>query len=152
MTGNTELSNRECFSGADIENLLPHRPPMLLLDRAWRSSEDVLGSGGLYVDPDWVWFVGHYPGAPIMPGVLITEHMAQTACFFLLLNNGQAGKPLLARIEKATFSSPVYPDDYLETAVVLDRRVGNLTQIDARTCRDGKTVAKARLIVGSASE
>lgn len=151
MNTTAELIGREHFGRQEIKALLPHREPMLLLDGAWRMPGAAFGTGELYIDPAWPWFAGHYPGAPIMPGVLMTEHMAQSACFFLLLEQPQAGTPLLARIELATFSAAAYPGDRLETEVSLERQVGGLTQLRTRTRRNGKTIAKASLLVGFAN-
>ncbi|MGI6031831.1 MAG: 3-hydroxyacyl-ACP dehydratase FabZ [Coriobacteriales bacterium] len=99
---------------ADIEKILPHRPPFLWVDRV---TEHELGKrvvAELDIDPSWELFKGHFPGHPIMPGVLMLEAMAQTAGIALMglpENEGRLG--FLAKVDNAKFRHPVLPGDTL---------------------------------------
>ncbi len=104
------------MSFPNVTDLIPHRPPFLFVDhivsevpdgliatRRWRAEED--------------FYQGHYPGAPITPGVLLCEAVFQTAACFLSLKARVAGAmpgegvPLIAKISEVRFRQPVYPGD-----------------------------------------
>ena len=99
-----------------IMDLLPHRYPFLLVDRILEMEENKRIVGIKNVTMNEPFFQGHFPGAPIMPGVLIIEAMAQT-CGILVLSSTQekAGSKnvLFLGIDKARFRKPVYPGDQL---------------------------------------
>lgn len=98
----------------ELEKLLPHRDPMLLLDEVTLEGETALGK--YCVRGDEFFLQGHFPGNPVVPGVILCEILAQTAC--VLVKDGMAeGKtPLYTTIEKTRFRSPVYPGDRIETS------------------------------------
>lgn len=105
----------------EVEKLIPHRPPFLFVDeilshegevlvakRTWRAEED--------------FYQGHYPGAPITPGVLLCEAVFQTGALLmakLLGEGGQTGVPLLTKVTDVRFRLPVYPGD---TTIIEVRR------------------------------
>jgi 3-hydroxyacyl-[acyl-carrier-protein] dehydratase len=102
------------YSKADIEKLNPHRDPMSLLDWVvWTSPSFHHGVGLKHIRDTEFWVPGHFPGAPMFPGVLMIEAGAQLACF--LYNNRVPGDKLAAflRIENASFRSMVQPGDDL---------------------------------------
>lgn len=105
---------------SEVEKLIPHRPPFLFVDdivshegevlvarRTWRADED--------------FYKGHYPGAPITPGVLLCEAVFQTGALLMakLLGGGQGGVPLLTKVTDVRFRLPVYPGD---TTIIEVRR------------------------------
>jgi 3-hydroxyacyl-[acyl-carrier-protein] dehydratase len=116
----------------DIEHIIPHRPPFLFVDRILEFDEDARRIVGEYqVRGDEWFFAGHFPGQPVMPGVLILEAIAQTAaCMILRAPQFADRTPYFARIENARFRRPVRPGDRLimEVSVVwLKGRVGRTT-------------------------
>lgn len=102
----------------ELEGLLPHRAPMLLLTEAYLEGET---ARGVYEVTGEEWFLkGHFPGNPVVPGVILCEIMAQSAC--VLLSGGTAGAiPYFTSMDKVRFKNPVRPGDRVETAVTLTR-------------------------------
>lgn len=108
----------------EIMNILPHRDDMLLLDEAFMG-EDGAAHGRYLVKGGEFFLRGHFPGNPIMPGVIQCEIIAQTACV-LLAGEIEGHTPLYAGIDKVRFRRPVRPGDTLETTITLKRRMANL--------------------------
>jgi len=100
----------------EIMKLLPHRYPMLLVDRILAISDDGKRITGLKnVSANEQFFQGHFPGAPVMPGVLIVEAMAQCAAVLFLREIEDRDKKLFlfGGVDKARFRKPVFPGDQL---------------------------------------
>jgi len=100
----------------EIEKVIPHRGDMRLIDEI-REATDNTAIGIKHVTDHEFWCAGHFPNSPIMPGVLIVEAMAQTACFLTLNRCGNNdGKTLgyFVSIENSRFSRMVVPGDTLE--------------------------------------
>jgi 3-hydroxyacyl-[acyl-carrier-protein] dehydratase len=102
-------------------------------------------------------FQGHFPGHPVMPGVLIVEAMAQTAGLLTQISrhlNGDKGSPLfyLVKIDNARFSAPVVPGDQLRLEVAQKRLVRGMGLFVARTLVDGKEVASCELMCAARAE
>ena len=114
----------------EIMKLLPHRYPMLLLDRVLEISEDGKRIKGLKnVTANEQFFQGHFPGAPVMPGVLIVEAMAQCAAVLFLREIEDRDKKLFlfGGVDKARFRRPVVPGDQLILECeVLQRRASTV--------------------------
>jgi 3-hydroxyacyl-[acyl-carrier-protein] dehydratase len=120
-----------------VTDLIPHRPPFLFVDeivshdatslvakRTWRAEED--------------FYKGHYPGAPITPGVLLCEAVFQTAACFMALKARAAGVtagagekavPLIAKISDVRFRSPIYPGDTITLEVKEKDAMGGFTML-----------------------
>ncbi|MBO4700757.1 MAG: 3-hydroxyacyl-ACP dehydratase FabZ [Alphaproteobacteria bacterium] len=99
-----------------IEQIIPHRGDMRLVDEI-REFTDKTALGIKYVRDNEFWCAGHFPAKPIMPGVLIIEALAQTACFTVLKsigNNGGKALGYFVTIENAKFTHMVVPGDTLE--------------------------------------
>ena len=107
--------NSNPFMGVnDIMNILPHRPPMLLVDKIYELSKThVLASKNVTMNEPF--FIGHFPGSPVMPGVLQVEAMAQAGGVLLLntVPDPQNYLTLFMKIDNVKFKSPVYPGDTL---------------------------------------
>lgn len=104
----------------ELESLLPHRGSMLLLEEARREADTAYGSYHVRGDE---WFLdGHFPGNPIVPGVIQCEMLAQSACVLL---NGETGEgkllPVFTGLNNVKFRSPVRPGDTFETVCRIKR-------------------------------
>lgn len=98
----------------DIKRLLPHREPFLWVDRVLEREPGERTVAELDIDPGWRLFEGHFPGHPVMPGVLQLEAMAQTAGLALAGASGTEGKlGFLAKVDNAKFRNQVLPGDTL---------------------------------------
>ena len=136
----------------DIQNILPHRYPFLLIDRV---VEIVPGSeitGYKNVTCNEEIFQGHFPGHPIYPGVMIIEGLAQAGGVLAFKsmdeeeqNNSENKVVYFMSIDNAKFRSPVVPGDRLEYKVVALKRKGKIWIFDAKAFVDGKLVAEAEL-------
>jgi len=95
-----------------VLELLPHRPPFLLVDEVLELDEGVRCVATRTLTDDDFWFAGHFPGNPVMPGVLIVEALAQTATIAAASGGDSAGKiGLFAGIDKVRFKRVVKPGD-----------------------------------------
>ena len=129
--------------GADeIERIIPHRYPMLLVDRMVEVEDGARGVGIKSVTANEWFFEGHFPGNRVMPGVLIVEALAQVAAITLLRDVDQAGKiPMFGGIEKMRFRRPVTPGDQLRLEFTLERMRGPVGRGAVEASVDGQVVA-----------
>lgn len=130
-----------------IQKILPHRYPFLFVDRVVELTPGERVVGIKNVTADEPFFAGHFPGRPVMPGVLIVEAMAQS-CGILAysIEEDPASKWLLfAGIDKARFKTPVVPGDQLIMDVEMISRRLSMTVFQAYTRVDGKVVAQGEL-------
>jgi 3-hydroxyacyl-[acyl-carrier-protein] dehydratase len=138
----------------EIEAAIPHRPPFLFVDRIVESSEEELVAE--WTPPaDAEWFTGHYPGRPIVPGVLLSEHVFQTAAILVsrLLGGLDAGDlvPVLTKIEEARFRRVVRPGETLICRVKIGERVGAAWYMSGDVRCEGKSVLRIRYVMTNAS-
>jgi 3-hydroxyacyl-[acyl-carrier-protein] dehydratase len=149
MDGGAPQAAPETSETLDIAGILeaiPHRYPFLLVDRL---VEMVLGRSAVGIKNVTVnesFFQGHFPGHPVMPGVLIIESMAQTAAVLVVetLGGDAAGKLVyFMSIEGAKFRRPVVPGDQLRVHIVKERSRGNVWKFHAIAKVDGIAVAEA---------
>lgn len=130
----------------DIQKLLPHRYPFLLVDKV-RDIVPFESATGLKMVTSNEWFFeGHFPGHPIMPGVLIIEAMAQTAGVLILYStqlqqnhskiHEMNHKVYFLSVEEAKFRKPVLPGDALELKVTKERARGNVWRFKGRAYVD----------------
>ena len=129
--------------GADaIEKIIPHRYPMLLVDRVVEIEDGARGVGIKNVTANEWFFEGHFPGNRVMPGVLIVEALAQVAAITLLRDQDQAGKiPMFGGIEKMRFRRPVTPGDQLRLEFTLERLRGPVGRGAVTATVNGQVVA-----------
>lgn len=138
---------------AAVTDLIPHRPPFLFVDeivshdadgliarRTWRAEED--------------FYQGHYPGAPITPGVLLCEAVFQTAACFMALKAQAAGAklgdgvPLIAKISDVRFRNPVYPGETILLEVKQKDAMGGFTLLSGTVKKaDGTRVLSVNFAV-----
>ena len=116
---NQDSRHALCLSSTDIQAILPHRYPFLLVDRIEELEIGKRAVGIKNVTINEPFFQGHFPGRPIMPGVLIIEAMAQVGGVLAFKSANQAGAKLVyfLGIEKAKFRKPVVPGDRLRFVV-----------------------------------
>ncbi len=133
------------IDAAGIEKIIPHRGHMRLIDEI-REFNETSGVGIKYVRDDEFWCAGHFPGKPIMPGVLQVEALAQTACFIALKKLGAVDGNTLGyftTMEKIKFSHMVMPGDTLELHVELLMSKMRLYKFHGIAMVGGKKVAEA---------
>ena len=103
----------------EIKKILPHREPMLLLDEV--HLEEGAACGEYFVRGDEFFLQGHFPGHPIVPGVILCEILAQSACALVSDAMAEGKLPLYAGMDKVRFRAPVQPGDTLHTRCTLLR-------------------------------
>ena len=130
----------------EIHRRIPHRPPFLFVDEI----VEITSTGAvtrLQVRPDLPFFDGHYPGNPIMPGVLLCEAVFQTGAIYLAEKLGadalDTGKvtPVLSRIRDARFKRMVRPGDEIEISVTEKEQMGKFFNLTGEVRKEGKTAA-----------
>jgi len=129
-----------------IMELLPHRYPFLLIDKLVDLIPNESAVGIKNVTFNEPFFQGHFPGRPIMPGVLIIEAMAQTSAVLVVQTLGPQSKGRLVyfmTIENAKFRRPVVPGDQLRVHVTKQRQRGNVWKFSGVARVDGVAVAEA---------
>lgn len=135
-----------------IQDLLPHRYPFLLVDRVTALDAGVSIVAYKNVTVNEPFFNGHFPGKPVMPGVLIIEALAQAGGLLTLLSamddsNVRPEKRFyLVKIDNARFNKMVVPGDQLVLEVVLKRTIRNMAQYEATARVDGGIVASAEIL------
>lgn len=128
----------------EIQNLLPHRYPFLLVDKILEIQPRYKAIGIKNVTINEEFFKGHFPDQPIMPGVLIIEAMAQVAGILAFRSGAYSGKPVyFMSIEKAKFRKPVVPGDQLRLEVNISHQRGNVWRFSSRALVDEKIAAEA---------
>lgn len=135
----------------EIQEILPHRYPFLLVDRITEMEKGVSVSGYKNISISEPAFMGHFPGHPIYPGVLILEGMAQAGGVLALKSNDLTKEELAQKviyfmsIDKAKFRSPVKPGDKLEYRIEVKKLRGTLIVLDGKAYVDDALVAEAEL-------
>ena len=142
------------FGPAEIERLLPHRYPFLLVDRVLEFEKDRRVLAYKNVSYNEPFFGGHFPGHPVMPGVLVIEAIAQAGGVLTQLSRdpSELGKDTfyLVKVDNARFSRMVVPGDRLELEVTLERRIRNMAQYAGVARVDGEQAACAEIICTAA--
>ncbi|QIL20263.1 3-hydroxyacyl-ACP dehydratase FabZ [Thermomonas sp. HDW16] len=143
-------------NSAEIERLLPHRYPFLLVDRVVEFEKDKRVLAYKNVTNNEPFFTGHFPGHPVMPGVLVVEALAQAGGLLTQLSRDPAelGKDTfyLVKVDNAKFSRMVVPGDKLELDVELRRRIRNMAQYVGIARVDGEQVACAEILCAAARD
>jgi len=132
----------------EIMKILPHRPPFLLVDRIteMEPGKRIVGLKNVTINEPF--FTGHFPGHPVMPGVLIIEAMAQVACVLAILSSDESVRSKVtyfAGIDNAKFRKPVFPGDQLRLELEAVTCKRGIWYFNGKAYVDDKLVTEAEL-------
>ena len=134
----------------EIQKIIPHRYPFLLIDKVVEliPNEKLVAIKNVSINEPY--FVGHFPGEKVMPGVLIIEAMAQAGCVYFYYSKNMQGKDLIYYLAKATakFISPVHPGDQLRIEVTTIKLLSKVGILATKAFVKDKCVAEAELGFG----
>jgi 3-hydroxyacyl-[acyl-carrier-protein] dehydratase len=145
------------IGASEIQKLLPHRYPFLLIDRVveFEPGKRILAYKNLTINEEF--FQGHFPAQPVMPGVLVIEALAQAGGVLYQLTNRMNGSSALedklfylVKIEHARFSRMISPGDRLDLDVSIKRRIRNMALYEGTARVDGKEAARAKILCAEA--
>lgn len=145
VTPEKRVEQKTVYSITEIMKILPHRYPFLLVDRIIEIEEEKRIVGLKNVTINEQFFLGHFPGAPVMPGVLIIEAMAQVAGVLIYRDMPDKDTKLIyfSGVENAKFRRPVLPGDQLRIEMELLNRRSNFGKMAGRATVEGKLAAEA---------
>ncbi|MEH6524865.1 MAG: 3-hydroxyacyl-ACP dehydratase FabZ [Sneathiella sp.] len=146
MTDKPRADLVETLDIQDILEMIPHRYPLLLVDRLINIIPGKSATGVKNVTMNEPQFQGHFPGRPIMPGVMIVESMAQTAGVLVIKTLGAESKGkhvLFMSIDNAKFRKPVVPGDTMHVNVEIMQQRGPVWRFSGVVLVDDKKVAEA---------
>lgn len=143
----TSNTQERIINSAEIQKIIPHRFPILMIDRVKLTSDPKRAVGYKCVSGNENFFQGHFPGQPIMPGVLIVEAMAQTSCV-LFLSRSELKNCLayFMGIDNVKFRKTVIPGDVLELKIEVIRDSGRKGKVRGEAFVDGKLAAEAEFM------
>lgn len=149
----TELEPALPLGASDIQRLLPHRYPFLLIDRVveFERNKRVLAYKNLTINEPF--FQGHFPVQPVMPGVLVIEALAQAGGVLYQLSKGAAIEDkvfYLVKVENARFSKMIVPGDRMMLEVSIKRRIRNMAWYSGTASVDGNEAARADFLCAEA--
>lgn len=134
------------YTTKEIMEIIPHRHPFMLIDTIEELEPGVRAVGKKCVSFNEPYFAGHFPGNPVMPGVLIMEALAQVGAVAILdLPENKGKTAYFAGIDNAKFKQMVLPGDVLMLETTIIKRKGPIGVGEAVATVDGKVVAKAQL-------
>lgn len=125
----------------DIMKILPHRDNMLLLDEAEKEGD--VAKGKYFVRGDEFFLKGHFPGNPVVPGVILCEILAQSACVLLQEQMSEGKTPMYIGLDKVRFRNPVRPGDTIETSCSIVRAKHPFYFAEGKVCVNGKVCVSA---------
>jgi 3-hydroxyacyl-[acyl-carrier-protein] dehydratase len=140
----------QVIQAEEIQRLLPHRPPFLLVDRvtSWVPGQRLTALKSVTMNEPF--FVGHFPGHPVMPGVLILEALAQACALLAILSLSpeevRRKVTYLMGIDGARFRKPVVPGDRLELVVEITKRRDPVWKQSGKALVDGQVAAEAEFM------
>jgi 3-hydroxymyristoyl/3-hydroxydecanoyl-(acyl carrier protein) dehydratase len=152
------MTNKPLFSLADILPVLPHRPPFLFVDRVMMLERHKLIIAERTLRPDEPHFAGHFPGRPIMPGVLIAEALAQTSGLLIGLSERLSSaappekpKAFFLALANVKFTHPAVPGDVLVLRATTDRQFAALHRFNVEATTGRNLVASGSITLALVS-
>ena len=140
------------FTLAEILEILPHRPPFLFVDKVTKMVPDKLIVTERFIRPDEPFFAGHFPGNPVMPGVLVLDGLAQTSGLLWGFSKQIRGGAVSDTPEifflassNMKFVNPAYPGETLEMTARADRNFGSLYTYEVEAMSKRKVIAEGTL-------
>lgn len=141
------------MNAAEIEAIIPHRPPFRFVDEIVELEPGVRAVGRLQVTGEEWFLQGHFPGNPIVPGVIMVEACAQVAAVCALTHPDHQGKfGVFAAIDDTRFTRIVRPGDVLDLTIVMERLRMRLGRCSAAIAVGGEAAVKATLTFGLLTE
>ena len=134
----------------EIEAAIPHRAPMLLVDEVVERTETYIIARKTFREDEF-FLQGHYPGNPIVPGVILCEASMQTGAIFLSQFGGE-GTPVVTRMNDVRFRKIVRPGDTIEIRADLSEQLANAFFMTAKATVDGKVALRFEFACALASE
>ncbi len=133
----------------EIKKIIPHRYPFLFVDQVTEIRDNyIVGYKNILTDEPF--FQGHFPGQPIMPGVLIIEALAQVGAIYMMRDEKWKGKtPLFLGIDKVRFRKQVVPGDQLKLEVKILQERGSFVKMEGLASVDGKIACEAVIFAGT---
>jgi beta-hydroxyacyl-ACP dehydratase FabZ len=147
VIANEEVLPMSVMEQAEIQALLPHRYPFLLVDRVQELDPDKRIVGIKNVTINEPFFQGHFPGRPVMPGVLILEAMAQVGALLAFKSMGNATRPVvyLTGIDGAKFRKPVVPGDRLRFEIDVVKKRAPFWKMQGKAFVEDELVCEAEV-------
>lgn len=153
------MTTKPLFALEEILPLLPHRPPFLFVDRVMKLEPHKLIIAERALRPDEPQFAGHFPGRPIMPGVLITEALAQTSGLLIGLSEKLSSaappekpKAYFLALANMKFTHPAVPGDVLVLRATSDRQFAALHRFNVEATAGRNLIASGSLTLALVSE
>jgi 3-hydroxyacyl-[acyl-carrier-protein] dehydratase len=132
-----------------VMSAIPHRPPMLLIDRVVELTADSIVCEKTFRSDEF-FFQGHYPGNPICPGVVICESAVQAGAILLSNRSAASGQiPVLTKLDNVRFKRIVRPGEVIESRVHLDEQLANAFYLSAHVVCQRETVARLSFVCTS---